>query len=297
MSGTAEVQATPNAPDTGNAYVEPVEPAEQVAAGEQPEGEEKPKPEPEAKPEQKREDWRDIRMRQYVAKMRAEEKRADDAARKASALETELQQIRQRAAPDQANTQQQGNAQQPAQQQPAQQHPQKSAQEMEREAEARVTARVAEQQAAEQFNQRCNATADAGMKEYPDFDRSSTGWMQEGLDLAGNADHRDLLDYINTLPNAHNVFYTLGTTPNEVAHLLSLSQRQQAIELNKVSASAGPKPAAAVAATAPQRPAASNAPPPVRQAAASPRNVSSDTSDPGLSIEKYMELRNKSGKH
>lgn len=95
----------------------------------------------------------------------------------------------------------------------------------------RIAEQKAKQIAAQQsFNQKCNATAEAGKDKYNDFDDAIAILGQVGLSSP------QFLDIATDLPNSHEILYHLGKNPDEAERLLNLTPTKQAMELARLEA-------------------------------------------------------------
>jgi hypothetical protein len=222
--------------------------------------------------------WEMARIRVVTARLAAEAKRADDAARELDVTKAALARY---------ETQQRG--QQPQDNQ-SQQAPAQSVS-TERDIEARAAALAAQRVEANDFNSRSNAVFESGTASYPDFAEKLTQFDN----LGGLGQHIDFVKDVIDLPNGAQVLYALASNLDQAAHVLNLPARKQAMALATLSNHlAGSAPAATQAAQAATPPAtASKAPPPIRPIAGKASQGPADIYDPKISMSDYIKMRTK----
>lgn len=79
------------------------------------------------------------------------------------------------------------------------------------------------------FNTRCNAVADRGFQEFPDFKEAA-----EGYGMLGGAP-QEYLEAVTSIPDGHKVYHYLGKNLDEAAHVLRLPPVQMALEIARIS--------------------------------------------------------------
>lgn len=83
------------------------------------------------------------------------------------------------------------------------------------------------------FNRKCDDVAEAGRKEYQDFDDAV-----RILDAAGVMDPQ-FLDIITEMPKSHQLIYQLSENPEEARRIRNLPITKQALELARLEAKLG----------------------------------------------------------
>ncbi len=155
----------------------------------------------------------------------------------------------------------------PAQQQPGAQQPQPPAQPDPYKLAEEIAHRKALDEAA-------NRTFEAGVSSHGEAFVTAVRTMQQVADISKQP---DFLEAVTSLPNAADVYFHLGSNPDEAAHVLRLPPVKMAMELARLSAQIG-KPKPASKASAPITPVGRGATP------------SSDLTD-DMPIEEWMKRR------
>ena len=127
----------------------------------------------------------------------------------------------------------------PAQQQPSAQQPQPQAQ----PDPYRLAEEIAQRRA---LDEAANRTYEAGIAAHGEQFATAVRTLQQVTDLSQKP---DFIEAVTSLPNAADVYFHLGSNPDEAAHVLRLPPVKMAMELARLSAQVGkPKPASKASA-------------------------------------------------
>jgi hypothetical protein len=170
-------------------------------------------PTPQPEPPRQVSDWRDRRIGEQQARIRE--------------LRAELERYR-------------GNGQaQPQGQMQGQQAPQGYAAPPPDQAfiERQIEERAAALAATQEFNRRCNETAEAGRRAFPDFDTKvqKLVGLVDGNDPASVSVYNSFLNAAMETGEASKLIYSLGGDLNEASRILSLPPVRMAVELTRMS--------------------------------------------------------------
>ncbi len=129
---------------------------------------------------------------------------------------------------------------------PAQQLQQPSAQQPQPQAQPdpyRLAEEIAQRRA---LDEAANRTYEAGVATHGEQFVTAVRTLQQVTDLSQKP---DFIEAVTSLPNAADVYFHLGSNPDEAAHVLRLPPVKMAMELARLSAQVGkPKPASKASA-------------------------------------------------
>lgn len=116
-------------------------------------------------------------------------------------------------------------------------------------------AAVEERLAIKQFNDACNATARAGREAFPDFAErmSALGQIKDNDDVASVVRYNGLLQAAIDTGSGHAVLHALAADLDRASEVLAMSPTRQAVELTRLADGLkAPKKAVAAVSTAPK---------------------------------------------
>lgn len=151
------------------------------------------------------------------------------------------------------------------------------------EIERRAVEKAGQMAAASRFNEACDNVADAGRKEFKDWDSTI-----KNLSMVGAVGPNSNVEFLQTaieLKNPHQVLHHLGEDLELADRIVKMTPTRRALELARIEAAlSAPKP---VAPPAPL----SGAPAPVIPLAGGAKPGPGDLSDPNLESSEWFKLR------
>ena len=147
-----------------------------------------------------------------------------------------------------------------------------------------ANARAEQKLAIQAFNKACNEVAEKGAEKFEDF-KEAVSVLNSGY---GDVIQKkpEFLQTIVELPNAEEVYYSLGKDPQRAERILALPPVKMALELGKISSELGKTASAQVSgAPAPIRP--------INGLAGKKELTLDDASNPDVPIQEFMRIREK----
>jgi hypothetical protein len=116
--------------------------------------------------------------------------------------------------------------------------PQQQPGETEAQFNQRVNERAAQMAAAADWDRQCNAVAEQGRKDFPDFNARLTAITAtiNGQDEAEVVAYNEVIAAAMETGQAHKIIYALGADPGEYQRLMKLSPVKRAMELGTMAA-------------------------------------------------------------